>query len=239
LRALINEIVHNKIKRRHFDNETDFWIQRPLGPDERDYAAFDIMQLQTLFKACHLDLRLLSPEFLVNIREESRRYVELYLQLERPPAQAWHLDHPILPQEILSRSPEIQRSYDDLGTKVCGRCQRALHQDSFPCPFPKWQRGQICHTCVEASRLNKNRTSHFDRFQPISFDWYKDYKNRESKATSSHRDDPDVESLRFESSRLTIRRYDSDEDYNWDYEDRELDKYDPDEDSDFGRRALD
>src|SRR5438552_3202120 len=153
----------NAINSKHHRDETGFWIERPLDDDMHEYAAFDILQLRTLYNFYKPTLHNYPY-----IREESKRYAELYKN-ELPPVGAWHIDHGILPQEILDRSLRIQAQYDHLGTRVCGRCCRELHQDSFACPFNKWMRGQICHTRVEAKQFIKKpaRSRHAE---PISFD---------------------------------------------------------------------
>lgn len=98
-----------------------------------------------------------------HIAVESQRYTELYNN-ERPPANVWYLDHDILPQEILERSPEIHERYDQLGTRVCAGCRRALHQDSFRDSFARrWtlrlgEHGRLCYTCQEARRAESKTT---------------------------------------------------------------------------------
>ena len=150
---------------------------------------------------------------------------------------AWHTDHGILPQEILDRPLQIQAQYDHLGIRVCGLCRRELHQDSFACPFNKWQRGQICHTCVEATQLIK-KPALSRHAEPISFDWFKDFKERDSRNVQTE------VRLDIDRSHSLVRsfEYGLDDDHwnDWYYEtQRKSDEYDPDEDSDLDRRALD
>jgi hypothetical protein len=77
---------------------------------------------------------------------------------------AWFIDHDILPQEILERSPEIHERFDQLGTRVCAGCRRALHQDSFRDSFARrWtlrlgEHGRLCYTCHEARRTESQRS---------------------------------------------------------------------------------
>ena len=148
--------------------------------------------------------------------------------MELPPTRAWHIDHGILPQEIIERSTQIQLRYDRLGTKRCGRCCRELHQDSFSQPFEKWIRGQICHTCVEAKQF-LNKPSRTARFEEISFPWFKEFKERR---TGTQKDEQEGQ-LYIATSPIRSWTYDLDDDYWCNYDEES------DYDSDFDRRALD
>ena len=77
------------------------------------YSSFKIVQLRTLYQT-YLEVISKYP----HISVESQRYTELYKE-RRPPANAWFLDHNILPQEILERTPEIRQQFDALGTRDC------------------------------------------------------------------------------------------------------------------------
>jgi len=131
-----NLLVQETIKQKHLRNDTDFWISRPLGTEERDYAAFDILQLRALYK--HYRLRLLG---LPNIPAESTRYLEIWKD-GRKDRNAWYVHHGILPQEILHAQWTLGRSMAE--TRECGGCGRKLHQCSFR------GRSKLCFTCTRA-----------------------------------------------------------------------------------------
>ena len=136
--------VQNYVKERHTRDETEFWIRRPLTGDLLEYAAFDILQLRALHKFYRPRL-----SNYTHIAAESKRYVELYKD-ELRPKHAWYVDHGILPQEILERSPEVKALHDKYGTRTCGGCKRELHQDSYRYLFRSWTSGQLCCTCTRA-----------------------------------------------------------------------------------------
>jgi hypothetical protein len=144
-------IGQDEIQRKQ-NNDKDFWLRRPLTISALDYASFKIVQLRTLYMT-YLDSISKYPHIAI----ESQRYGELYKD-ERPPPNAWFLDHHFLPQEILERSPEIHERYDPLGTRVCAGCRRPLHQDSFRDSFARtWtlrlgEHGRLCYTCQQARR---------------------------------------------------------------------------------------
>ena len=121
------------------------------------YSSFKIVQLRTLYQT-YLEVISKYP----HISVESQRYTELYKE-RRPPANAWFLDHNILPQEILERTPEIRQQFDALGTRDCAGCRRSLHQDSFRDSFAMtWtlrlgEHGRLCYTCQGARRSNASR----------------------------------------------------------------------------------
>jgi len=214
---------------KHRSRDMDFWIHRPLGNDALDYAAFDILQLKILYQLYQPNLFKYS-----HIKAESKRYTELYKH--EIPVPSWWVDHGILPQEILERSSWIQQRYNKLGTKACGACRREMHQDSFACPFDKWQCGQLCHTCVEAKQFI--RRPRLERAGDISFDWVKDYKAiRESSWKCEEERQLDMGYV----TRIGKSKYISDDDWDgkWDeFYDRDSDRpeYDIDEDSDYWRR---
>ena len=135
-------VVQEIIKQKHNRDDTEFWVSRPLGQEERDYAAFDILQLRALYKTYRMQLGRLP-----NIIEESTRYVELSKDARRP-SYTWYLEHGILPQEILHSQWSLGLRMT--GRKQCGGCARMLHQCSFRCPFERWTNGQLCHTCAKA-----------------------------------------------------------------------------------------
>lgn len=124
-----------------------------------DYSSFKIVQLRTLYTT-YLDVISKYPHIAV----ESQRYAEMYND-ERPPPNVWFIDHDILQQEILERSPDICERYDPLGTRDCAGCRRSLHQDSFKDSFARrWtlrlgEHGRMCYTCQEARRSNDHRNS--------------------------------------------------------------------------------
>lgn len=215
------------VQAKHRLHDMDFWIHRPLDNDVLNYAAFDILQLKFLYQLYQPNLYKYS-----HIKAESKRYVELYKH--ELPRSSWWVDHGILPQEILERSSRIQQRYDKLGAKVCGRCRRELHQDSFACPFDKWQRGQLCHTCVEAKQFIKR--PRFERVENISFDWVKDYKARRERSQKYEEERQlDTEHV----TRIGKSKYSSDDDWDgrWDgFYDYDRPDYDVDEDSDYWRR---
>lgn len=134
-------VVKDDVQRAHKRDETEFWITRPLSEILLEYAAYDIVQLRALYKVYEFWI----PSY-PHIKEESKRYVELSMG-QKPPLNAWYLEHGILPQEILHR----RDSNDKLGTMRCGGCSRELHRESFRA----WRNGALCHTCAEA----KNRLS--------------------------------------------------------------------------------
>ena len=148
--------VQDEVKQRHYRDETDFWITRPLDRLYLDYASFDIMLLKALYKH-HSPFFHLYP----HISTESKRYVTLYGDNLRP-VNVWYIEHGVLPQEILERSSSIKSLYDGMGTRPCGACKRELHQDSFQRNFMSgWhslsdQYGHLCHTCRTAKRFRDN-----------------------------------------------------------------------------------
>ena len=148
--------VHNAIKQRHHRDETAFWVSRPLDIDLLEYASFDIAQMQALYKSYHPTMGRYPY-----IAAESKRYVELYRDSRRP-ADAWYVDHGVLPQEILERSDRAKLRWDELETKKCGACRRDLHQDSFPIAFQnksqwlKRENGPLCYTCRQAKYFRDN-----------------------------------------------------------------------------------
>ena len=124
-----------------------------------EYSSFKIVQLRTLYS-----IYMAAISKYPHIAVESQRYAEMYND-ERPPPNAWFIDHDILQQEILERSPEIHELYDPLGTRDCAGCRRSLHQDSFKDSFARrWtlrlgEHGRLCYTCQEARRTNDHRNS--------------------------------------------------------------------------------
>ena len=140
--------------RRKEQNDKDYWLRRPLSISALDYSSFKIVQLRSLYANF---LTAISKYPYIEV--ESQRYVEIYTD-ERPPPNVWFIDHDILPQEILERSPETHARYDQLGTRVCAGCRRPLHQDSFRDSFARrWtlrlgEHGRLCYTCQEARRLS-------------------------------------------------------------------------------------
>ena len=118
-----------------------------------DHSSFKIVQLKALYTLYSESI----PKH-THIAIESARYAEIYKD-ERPPPNVWFLDHDILPQEILERSPEVHERYDPLGTRVCAGCRRELHQDSFRDSFAiRWslrlgEHGRLCYSCQEARRV--------------------------------------------------------------------------------------
>ena len=138
-------------------SDQDFWLRRPLKITLLDQAAFQIIQLRTL----HTHLLPSLSEY-PQLVADSHRYSRLYYNA-RPPANAWYLEHQILPQEILERDEDVRTRYDLLGTRACAGCRRELHQDSFRDSFARrWtlrlgEHGRMCYTCSEARRAREAR----------------------------------------------------------------------------------
>ena len=132
-----------------------------------DHSSLKIIQLRTLYTNYSDAI----PKY-PHIAVESARYTEIYYD-ERPPPNIWFLDHNILPQEILERSPTVHERYDPLGTRACAGCRRELHQDSFRDSFARlWslrlgEHGRLCYTCQEARR-HETKSSRASRWNKIS-----------------------------------------------------------------------
>ena len=109
--------------------------------------------------------RVMMPPRLVSPRLASPGSCVIILILYRDsrcPADAWYVDHGVLPQEILERSDRAKLRWDELETKKCGACRRDLHQDSFPIAFQnksqwlKRENGPLCYTCRQAKYFRDN-----------------------------------------------------------------------------------
>jgi hypothetical protein len=148
--AVANE-VHEIVKAKHRRDETDFWIQRPLSHELRDYASFDIMQLKVLHKSMETKIARLP-----HIAAESQRYAELRKDSRRIRGSLF-FNHGILPQEILERSAANKATDKRLGTRDCPGCLRELHQESFRVPFSSSRKLHYCHTCRERQRWSTYR----------------------------------------------------------------------------------
>jgi len=144
--------VHEEIKAKHLRNETEFWIQRPLSRDLLDYASFDVMQLKVLHISLCREIAKRS-----HIAAESKRYVEMH-RGHRCVAGGLYVDHGLLPQEILERSPLVVAKNEQFGTRACDGCERELHQDSFSVPFSsrRLYSPRLCHTCKERKRWSSS-----------------------------------------------------------------------------------
>ena len=94
--------VQDEVKQKHHRDETEFWVVRPLDEQFLDYASFDIAQLRALHKVFRPTLSAYP-----HISIESKRYVELYKDQRRPVNQ-WHVEHGVLPQEIIEHSTQIK-----------------------------------------------------------------------------------------------------------------------------------
>jgi hypothetical protein len=131
--------------------DPDFWLRRPMTLSTLDYSSLKIVLLEALYKT-YVDVFVKYPHIMI----ESERYLDMYND-ERPPPRAWFIDHDILPQEILERSPE-EICQDLSGTRTCAGCRRDLHQGSFKDSFKMlWtlrlgEHGRLCFTCQEARR---------------------------------------------------------------------------------------
>jgi hypothetical protein len=120
-----------------------------------------------------------------------------------------------------------------LGTKVCGRCRRELHQDSFACPFDKGQRGQLCHACVEAKQHVKR--PRFENVEIISFE-VTDYKAMRERSRK-HEEERRLDGGQVSRPGKREDSCDDDWDGKWDgFYERENLEYDVDDDSDYWRR---
>jgi hypothetical protein len=144
--------VQEETLEKEIQNPRNLWLRRPLDDTSLESAAFDIMQLKTL----HQFYLGAIPDY-PHLEVESKRYVELYsTQLPQPFSRFFNPE--LLPQEILERSQEVKDRNDQLGTRVCAGCRRALHQDSFRESFAEeWplrlgEHGRLCHSCRRASR---------------------------------------------------------------------------------------
>ena len=141
-------IVRREVRAKHRDKLTECWISRPLDPVLLEYAAFDVIQLRAIYEHYKPTLSRYP-----HILAESKRYVEMYGE-RRPRKDSWYFNHGVFPQEILERSAEMRCKFDRLGTKVCGGCERALHQESFQTKFLNWKEGAtLCRTCAKVSGL--------------------------------------------------------------------------------------
>jgi len=144
--------IHEEVKKKHLRNESEFWIKRPLTSDLRDYASFDIMQLQVLHKAYAAEIAIRE-----HIEAESKRYVEMH-KARRPLKGEMFVDNGILPQEILQRNLVVVGRNDKFGTRVCEGCKRELHQDSFLKVFSQPRMNGLCYSCREVKRF-RDRSS--------------------------------------------------------------------------------
>ena len=109
-----------------------------------------------------------------------------------------------------------------------------MHQDSFACPFDKWQRGQICHTCIEAKQFLKK--PRFERVENISFDWVKEYKARRERSLK-YEEEGQLDTEHVAQIAKSFTMYGNDSDGNWDvFYEGNSPEYDVDEDSDYWRR---
>jgi hypothetical protein len=146
------DIVQREIEDKQLDDK-EFWLRRPVRTATLEYSSFQILQLRAMYN--HY---LPSVSSRPSLKAESTRYATLY-SLERPPSSAWYLNPSLLPQEILTRPPEVIRQCDHLGTRTCAACRRRLHQDSFSDSFARrWtlrlgEHGRVCYTCAEARRI--------------------------------------------------------------------------------------
>lgn len=151
--------------------EANCWISRPLEHVMLEYAAFDIMQLRSLY--AHYQVREnYNPSSEIrgdifsrypHIRAESNRYVELFRhRVARRPRYCFYFDHGFLPQEILERTGTQKCVFDWQGTMDCMHCERELHRESFiprhvedPESWPGDR--EVCFTCSEAAHAEYER----------------------------------------------------------------------------------